>query len=232
MNSIIDHSLSHFGEIQNTIKDSFFNCYKKYFEDANKVKVLSVSTGYGVWDYLLLKNFSNISEIWATDINSDILSKCERKKLSESGNWNFKLVKPEEPIPLEDNYFDFIYHMDVIEHVNKPYSFISDQYRMLKPEGVLFLTTPNLLRPANILRLLTGKLFFPRQLGVDENLLDCTHIQEFTIWQLKNILQEIGFKKIEIHYLYFGFLQYKITDLPHTRFTRSMCHYLGVTAVK
>lgn len=43
----------------------------------------------------------------------------------------------------EDNSFDIIHLSHVIEHVNEPFEFLNNIYKLLKSGGVLYCTTPN-----------------------------------------------------------------------------------------
>lgn len=45
------------------------------------------------------------------------------------------------PFPAEE--FDIVYLMQVMEHIAKPHSFLSEVRRVLKPSGVLYLAMPN-----------------------------------------------------------------------------------------
>ena len=52
-------------------------------------------------------------------------------------------------IPLEENHFppesfDVIHASHLIEHLNDPRSFLSEVHRVLKPDGRIFITTPNI----------------------------------------------------------------------------------------
>lgn len=48
-------------------------------------------------------------------------------------------------IPLEDNRCDVVYHSDLIEHIrrDKVVSFLRECYRVLKPEGIMRVATPD-----------------------------------------------------------------------------------------
>ncbi|MCK4735028.1 MAG: class I SAM-dependent methyltransferase [Methanophagales archaeon] len=44
-------------------------------------------------------------------------------------------------LPFKDNVFDTIVSMEVLEHLEKPQSFVNEIHRVLKPDGTFFLTT-------------------------------------------------------------------------------------------
>jgi SAM-dependent methyltransferase len=52
-------------------------------------------------------------------------------------------VLPGEPLPYPDARFDAVVSMDVVEHLVDPLPWLRDALRVLKPGGLLFLTTPN-----------------------------------------------------------------------------------------
>jgi SAM-dependent methyltransferase len=53
------------------------------------------------------------------------------------------VVAAERPLPYADASFDLVVSMDVIEHVLAPVPWVRETFRVLKPNGGLFLTTPN-----------------------------------------------------------------------------------------
>jgi len=196
---------------------------------------LSVSTGDGLSDYLVFSNTRRkIKKIIATDIVDNPVDKEGIKILKELGDWKFKKVKAEKNLPFIDGYFDLAYHLDVIEHVKKPHLFLSEQYRVLKKGGTLIIGTPNIFRPANIIKLLLGKLSFPVKIGSNKEIGDYIHIQEFSDFQLRNLLEEVGFKDIEIKHCYFGIWPLRITFnlYPKGNIGKGMCHYLMVRCRK
>ncbi|HYP99307.1 MAG TPA: class I SAM-dependent methyltransferase [Polyangiaceae bacterium] len=53
------------------------------------------------------------------------------------------VLTPGAPLPYADAHFDAVVSMDVVEHLVDPSPWLSDALRVLKPGGLLFLTTPN-----------------------------------------------------------------------------------------
>jgi SAM-dependent methyltransferase len=47
-----------------------------------------------------------------------------------------------QQLPFKDNVFDTIISVDVLEHVPNPEMFISEMFRVIKPNGVVILSTP------------------------------------------------------------------------------------------
>lgn len=96
-------------------------------------------------------------------------------------------------LPFENNYFDFIFAGEIIEHIFDTQSFLKEIYRILKPDGYLILTTPNLARFDDRLKFLFGKT--PRQIAPLHPYL-YLHIRPFTFNLLKNTLNFCNFKNI------------------------------------
>jgi SAM-dependent methyltransferase len=54
-------------------------------------------------------------------------------------------------LPFAANSFDIIILQDVIEHLEQPHIIIEEMHRVLKPQGVVYLSTPNKLSVINII---------------------------------------------------------------------------------
>ncbi len=48
-----------------------------------------------------------------------------------------------EKLPFEDDVFDFINICEVIEHVDNPYLVMKEAYRVLKKDGIIYISVPN-----------------------------------------------------------------------------------------
>lgn len=200
----------------------------------NNSSALSVSVGDGIWDYLIFRNNKRITKIIATDIVDNPVAKEDVALLRAYGYWDFIKVAPEKKLPFLDESFDCVVHQDVFEHVSKPFLFISEQYRVLKKDGILIFGTPNLFRPANILKILVGALHFPVRIGSNIELGEYIHIQEFYGQQVKILLKEVGFSKIEVKYCFFGIhpLNIRFCKYPKSKIGETMCHYFMFQCVK
>jgi len=65
-------------------------------------------------------------------------------------------------LPFENNYFDFFFAGEIIEHLFDSRFFLKEIHRVLKINGYLILSTPNLARIDDRLKFLLGKT--PRQI--------------------------------------------------------------------
>jgi len=98
----------------------------------------------------------------------------------------------EERLPFKDLTFDCVFAGEIIEHIYDTDSFIKEVYRVLKQRGVFIITTPNLAGLGSRISLLLGK-----KPWMIENRLKpqfAGHIRYFTAEELKNLLEDNGFK--------------------------------------
>ena len=93
-------------------------------------------------------------------------------------------AKPFEELRFADNHFDVVTLWQVLEHVPYPIVILKEVHRILKPGGLLVVSTPNIEGiPAKILR---KRWWDIKRL----------HINQFTTKTLTDILQNGGFKNI------------------------------------
>ena len=99
----------------------------------------------------------------------------------------------EKPLSYPDNFFDLISACETIEHIYDTDFFISELARVLKPKGILILTTPNLVSLVNRVKILLGAYpaFVPEyRIGKEE----AGHIRAYTIPVLQRQLSEHGLR--------------------------------------
>ena len=85
-------------------------------------------------------------------------------------------TRPDGTLPFDDDRFDAVVSIEVIEHVEDQFAFLRELARVARPGGLVVVTTPNVLNVSSRLRtLFTGfpTLFDPLPLaGQDIRLLD------------------------------------------------------------
>jgi len=87
---------------------------------------------------------------------------------------------------IPNHFFDAVVCFDVIEHVDNPQKILKNIRQKLKPNGLLFLTTPNRLGLAG--RIIKNKFW---------GLVPQGHKNVFTLSQMEGFLKTAGFKIIE-----------------------------------
>lgn len=98
-------------------------------------------------------------------------------------------------LPIEANVADYVVSLANIEHLDKPQFNMQEAYRILKPGGKLFLTTPS-PRAKPILELMVFTKIIVKEETED-------HKQYFTKKTLREILKYAGFSDIKINYFQF-----------------------------
>ena len=88
----------------------------------------------------------------------------------------------------EENFFDVITMIEVIEHVKDPMQTIKEAYKILKPGGLFLLQTANM----------DG--YQAKKEGADYHYFLPGHLYYFSAKTLKSYLKKCGFKKVKIFY--------------------------------
>ena len=113
----------------------------------------------------------------------------------DSAKIPFLKIDLNSTLPIDDQTFDIVTAIEVIEHLENPRHFIREIHRILKPKGLAIITTPNNESITSLLSLfLRGyfSAFAP----------DCypAHITPVLQIDLERILKELQFKNISTLY--------------------------------
>lgn len=105
-----------------------------------------------------------------------------------------------ERTPFQDNTFDAIIFNELFEHLRiNPIFTMKEVHRILKPDGTLFLSTPNLRSLNGIRNFLLSNLSYScspniyRQFEKLETLGHMGHTREYTTREVREFLENIGF---------------------------------------
>ncbi len=110
-----------------------------------------------------------------------------------------------QPFPFSDSTFDFVTMNETIEHlIGSPMQCISEIKRVLKPGGLLFLSTPNVATLANRLRFASGKnIYTPMETLINVQAYKL-HNREYTMADLEYLVAKAGFSVVEKKWLNLG----------------------------
>jgi 2-polyprenyl-3-methyl-5-hydroxy-6-metoxy-1,4-benzoquinol methylase len=118
--------------------------------------------------------------------------------VSDKKNMSIKCDLNVDKIPLKNHSVDIILAGELIEHIPDTIFFLSECNRVLKKDGYLILSTPNICALKERIRMLFGNL--PGQCaryhykdGDKYN----THVRDFSLHEIKNALELSGFRIIE-----------------------------------
>ena len=145
--------------------------------------VLDIGCGNG----FLGEHFKSLGaeKVDGCDLSHEAISKAEKVL-------NFAVECDVETQSLQDvlngNKYDIVVATELIEHLFTPEDFLENVRSILKPDGVLILTTPNFLVWTNRIKMLFGEFEY-----TDTGFLDRGHIHFFTYSSLKKVLYKKGY---------------------------------------
>lgn len=144
-----------YDHIKNTDKSELAQFYRKRFKAISKAlqdyefkKVLDAGCGDGeIGKMLQIERRVNVHGV---DISRKGVDLANKKGL------HAKVADISVHIPFRSNTFDLVISSETIEHVLNPDIFLKEIYRVLKPGGIILITTPNLSSWLNRLIMLIG----------------------------------------------------------------------------
>jgi len=107
---------------------------------------------------------------------------------SEEGITLHHAVIDKEPLPLPDDSFDGVLFTEVLEHlVYDPRPVVREIYRVLKTNGEVVVSTPNVARIENRIKILIGRNVYPGEDGFYFSNLYMRHNREYTLQETVNL---------------------------------------------
>jgi SAM-dependent methyltransferase len=154
---------------------------------------------FGEWSLMLWK-YLGLSRLFACSLEGGYLAygKGELKKQDEADK-EFEILIDQvdvenEPLRYEDNSLDVITCFEVLEHLRYDPVFLMKEFnRVLKPNGLLILTTPYVNSYVGLLRMVEYKTphifsqYFPDRQGIG-------HCKEYAVSEVKQLFYHCGFE--------------------------------------
>jgi len=168
------------------------------------------------------------------DMGADVIA-CDAEEQAlavarEKHGLETKSFDVSKPFPFKDGSLDFIYAGELIEHLYDTRKFLAECNRVLKPEGTLVMTTPNLATLRDRFRFFAGDS--PRQVNPMHRYL-WLHIRPFTAKELEKDLAEAGFGDtvLKSNVLEIPLPSSPIKPLMKSKILGKLLHKLGVREV-
>jgi SAM-dependent methyltransferase len=152
-------------------------------------RVIDIGSGAGGWIERLRRN-PDVKRVTAVDIVDDGAGALD--------GIDFHLADVSlSPLPCEAESVDWVFALEVVEHLANPRHFIKEAHRCLKAGGRMLVTTPcNESMTARLSFLFRG--YFPAFCEHDYRM--SGHITPVTELELKRMSGEAGFGRVEFDY--------------------------------
>ena len=174
-----------------TRKDWIIDAINRIISEIDSKRALEVGPGSGIYLPILAELFE---EVTASDVEEDYL---RHANILKDVHPNLCLVTDDiTDSKLEKASFDLILCTEVVEHIYNSSAAIAQMYQLLKPGGILILSTPQRWSPLEQ----TAKIaFLPGiielvRLIYREPVLETGHINLMTVKQVTKQLETPGFK--------------------------------------
>ena len=114
----------------------------KEFEEKGLWKVLDAGSGFGQYDYFLLKKFEQV-EIYSIDIKEEYLEDNRKFFKQEISNGRIQFANENLLELSSDEKFDLILCVDVLEHIEDDVSVINNLSALIKIDGYFLMHSPS-----------------------------------------------------------------------------------------
>jgi SAM-dependent methyltransferase len=175
--------------VSNVIHDRFFKGIGN--QDGSRLSHLDVGAGQGQLICRLRDRFNITSS--ACDYHSD--------RFNVPGVEMLDINLNKDPLPYPDNSFDIVTCSEVVEHLENYRRLVSEIYRVTKKDGLVVLTTPNVINlKSRVKNLWSGfpDLFGPLPVKRNEFYSCGGHITQVPFFYLAQALYEYDFDDVEL----------------------------------
>jgi len=153
--------------------------------------IVDLGCGDGSW-------LDRIAPRYRTAIGVDINRAPIDERPSGPDDWQFIHADLDAALPFDDGVADAVRANQVIEHVREPAALLTEARRILRPGGLLVVTTPNVRYVSHLIRLIVlgrGPMTSAHEPGAS-HAWDDGHCHYFTPGDLRRIARSSGFESI------------------------------------
>lgn len=151
------------------------------------IKLLDIGCYDGHIGLLLKRKFGKQCKVYGVDVANNSIKLARQKGIQA------KVCDVTQGISFESNMFDYVFAGEIIEHLYDTDFFMEEIKRVLKPNGILILTTPNFVSFGRRLYYLFGKgIFIEVSFGIPKGA--AGHIRYFTFDTLKELARMHNFE--------------------------------------
>lgn len=178
--------------------DNFNSEEYKYYEEinqgiirnvSNNLIVLDVGCGFGALGEAVKKKGDNI--VYGID-KSEFAINIAKQRIDKAFIADVTEINklPEEIL---SSKFDLIIFSDILEHIYNPILILKEYRNLLKDEGYILISVPNIASWTVRLNLLFGRFNY-----TDTGILDKTHIRFFTIKSIKEVVRNSEYEVVKV----------------------------------
>ncbi len=149
-------------------------------------RILDIGCGDGTFSLYIKDKFR---KIYGVEIAKEAAHFAQRQGMFPS------VMDVNMSLPYKDNTFDAVTCLEVIEHLLNPCCLLSEMYRVLRPDGELVLTTPNIRNFRNLYQLIFNGIF--PHTSSDTFVWGGGHLHYFTRKDIGILLRNAGFQRIK-----------------------------------
>lgn len=152
------------------------------------VQILDAGSGFGQYDFFL-SNYAPNAIITGVDVKEEQIEDCNQFFTSiNRPNVSFKIG--DLTLLDEENKYDFVLSVDVMEHIEEDVLVFKNFHRAMKENGVLLISTPSDQGGSDV-----------HEHG-EESFIE-EHVRDgYNIIDIEQKLKSAGFSKVEAHYAY------------------------------
>lgn len=136
-----------------------------------------------------------------------------------------------DKLPFSSLNFRFVLFSEVLEHItNHPQAIFNEINRVLNSKGYFLITTPNIIRSQNLVKLLLGQNIYYNINQLKENI-NHRHNREYTLSEVKNMVENSGLNIVKSGYFisYPPYRDRNKTDSLYLKFIKYLNYLFMIT---